>query len=343
MYLKDGKPVEADVKVLGEKVDKAMADYCDISRQVFPRPYDTYITDAWKPYAGLTIQDRIDQMKLEPDVALNLNAVWAAMAHAKCSEGSFLEMVRWWANLGNNATDFNDACSRFKLKHGTISLVNAILRDSRAEVVLGAPVSKVEQKRGKIRVTTDAGQTVTAKRVIVATPMNTWGDVEYEPALSALRLRVSKERHVGNGNKLHVRLKQNVGNVFLTADDSFTPLQYGYTEHAGSDGTLLLSYGIDGRFDVNNRTKVGDLMRRFLPGVDVEDCYGYQWQLDPFSRGTWCTLRPHQFAYIPELQKAEGGVHFATSDIATMWRGWMDGAINLGLRQGQIVSQTLAG
>lgn len=342
IFLRDGKAVEADVKTLGPKLDQALAEYCSKSREVFPLPYDPYATDAWKPYAGLSIQDRIDQMKLEPDVRLNLNAVWSIMSHARNTEGGFLEMLRWWANLGNNAQDFNAACSRYRLKRGTISLIESIIGDARAEVVLGAPVVRIEQKNGKVRVTTDAGQTVTAKRVILATPLNTWVDVAFEPKLSDLKLKVSKERHVGNGNKLHVKTRQNLGNVFLTADDSFGPLQYGYTEESGSDGTMLLSYGWDGSFDVNNLEKVTALMRKFLPEVDVVDCYGYQWSLDPFSRGTWCTLRPHQFALVPQLQNAEGNVHFATADIATMWRGWMDGGIEMGIKVGHVVSRALA-
>lgn len=341
IYLKDGKPVEADVQVLGAKVDRAMTEFCAKARDVFPQPYDPYLTDAWKEHAGLTIQGRIDQLDLEPDVKLNLNAIWSIMSHAKCSEGGFLEMLRWWANLGNNSTDFNNACSRYRLKNGTISLINAIIQDSTAEVVLGTPIKKIEQGRGKIRVSTGNGQTVTCKRLIFAAPLNTWADVEFQPQISEIKLRVSRERHVGAGNKLHVRTRQNIGNVFLTADDSFGPLQYGYTEHSGPAGTMLLSYGLDGMYDVNNLEKVSAMIRMFLPEVDVTDCYGYQWLLDPYSKGTWCTLRPHQFGLVPQLQKPEGGIHFANSDIATMWRGWMDGGIEMGVKKGQLVSREL--
>jgi len=342
IYLKDGKPVEADVTVLGAKVDRAMTEYCEKAREVFPQPYNPYLTDQWKEYSTLTIQDRINQLKLDEDVKLNINAIWSIMSHAKCTEGSFLEMLRWWANLGNNSIDFNNACSRYRLKNGTISLINAIIKDSTAEVVLGTPVQKIEQKHDKIRVTTADGQTVTCNRLIYTAPLNTWGDVKFEPRLAELKLRVSRERHVGAGNKLHARTKQNIGNVFLTADDSFSPLQYCYTEHSGSSGTTLLSYGLDGRFDVNNLEKVSAMIKKFLPDVDVKDCYGYQWLLDPYSKGTWCTLRPHQFGLVPELQKPEGGIHFANSDIATMWRGWMDGGIEMGIKKGHIVSRELA-
>lgn len=341
IYLKNGKPVEADVKTLGAKVDKALADYCSMSRDVFPRPYDTFFTDDWKKYADLTIQDRIDQLKLDEDTRINVNAIWSIMSHARCKEGGFLEMLRWWANLGHNATDFNSACSRYRLKHGTISLIEAMINDSSAEVKLSTPVKRIEQKGDRVQVTTEDGQKVTARKVILAAPLNTWTDFEFEPALSEVKLKTSKERHVGNGNKLHVRTRKSLGNIFLTADDSFGPLQYGYTESSDANGTTLLAYGLDGAFDVNNLETVQTMLRTFIPDVEIESTYGYQWAFDPFSKGTWCTLRPHQFALVPELQKAEGNIHFATSDVATMWRGWMDGGIEIGISTGQSVAKAL--
>lgn len=342
IYLKDGKPVEADIATFWPKVDQALIDFCSNSRDVFPRPYDTFFTDNWKPYQELSIQDRIDQLDLEPDVELAVNAIWSIMSHAKCTDGGFLEMLRWWAALGSNSIDFNNAVSRYKLDKGTISLINAMIEDGNVEVQLSTPVSRIEQSGDSVRVTTETGQTLTAKRVVVSMPLNTWADIEYEPQISDVKLQVSNERHVGNGNKLHIMTRQDIGNVFLTADDSFGPLQYGYTYTTGPEGTHMLSYGLDGTFDVNNLETVSNMINLFMPDVEVTKTYGYQWSYDPFSKGTWCTLRPHQFALVPELQRPEGNIRFATSDNATMWRGWIDGAIEIGTRTGQIYAQELA-
>ena len=341
IYLKDGKAVEADIATFWPKVDSALAEYCSMSRQVFPQPYDPYLTDDWKNYQDLTIQDRIDQLNLEEDVRLTLNAIWSIMSHANCNEGGFLEMLRWWANLGNNAVDFNNAVSRYRLKNGTISLINAMLDDCKAEVRLSSPISRVAQNSTGAQITLEDGQTVTAKKVIVTMPLNTWVDVEFEPALSEIKLATSRERHVGDGNKLHAKTTVDIGNVFLTADDSFSPMNYGYTESTGPEGTTLLTYGHDGAFDVNNLDVVQNMLRQFLPEIELKATYGYQWLYDPFSKGTWCTLRPHQFALVPELQRAEGHVHFASADNATMWRGWMDGGIEMGIKVGHAVSREL--
>jgi monoamine oxidase len=43
-----------------------------------------------------------------------------------------------------------------------------------------------------------------------------------------------------------------------------------------------------------------------------------------------------------ELQRSEGNVHFCGSDIANGWRGFIDGAIESGLRVGRDVADRLA-
>lgn len=342
IYLKNGKPVEADINKMSAKLNLALEEFCSKSAEIFPRGYEPHATDNWKPYQNMSLQDRIDEMKLDEDTRLLTNAIWSLSVGAPAKDASFLEMLRWWAALGNcTGATYNEAISRWRLKNGTISLIRAMLDDCNAEVRLSTPVSKITQNGTGVKVTVEGGQTLTARKVILSTPLNTWGDITYEPAISEVKLRTSKERHVGASNKMHVKTKKPIGNIFLTADDSFSALQYMYTESATPTSTTLLGYGWDGKFDVNNLETVQTMLRNFIPDIELEATYGYQWLFDPFSKGTWCTLRPHQFKHVPELQRAEGNIHFATADNASMWRGWMDGGIEMGNREGKAVAKAL--
>jgi monoamine oxidase len=84
--------------------------------------------------------------------------------------------------------------------------------------------------------------------------------------------------------------------------------------------------------DVSDREAVQQVLRRFLPGVEVTSVAGWDWTADPYALGTWCTLRPGQKTrYLRELQRAEGRLVFASADWARGWRGFMDGAIEQGL------------
>ncbi|HKU10006.1 MAG TPA: FAD-dependent oxidoreductase, partial [Sinomonas sp.] len=53
----------------------------------------------------------------------------------------------------------------------------------------------------------------------------------------------------------------------------------------------------------------------------------------PYAEETWQIQRPGQLTrYHAEQQASEGALHFASSDIANIWAGFFDGAIESGLR-----------
>ncbi|MCY1452821.1 Pseudooxynicotine oxidase [compost metagenome] len=71
----------------------------------------------------------------------------------------------------------------------------------------------------------------------------------------------------------------------------------------------------------------------FYPELEVEQCYGYEWTLDPYSRGTYCTYKPKWYGkYYDHFQKDKGRVLFSTGDHGDGWHGFIDGAIGSGLR-----------
>lgn len=59
----------------------------------------------------------------------------------------------------------------------------------------------------------------------------------------------------------------------------------------------------------------------------------HPWADDPFSKGTWAMYGPG-FAtrFIRDLQASQGRVHFASADWADGWHGFIDGAIEQGMR-----------
>jgi monoamine oxidase len=63
---------------------------------------------------------------------------------------------------------------------------------------------------------------------------------------------------------------------------------------------------------------------------------------DPLARNTWMTHRPGQLTRdLEELQQPAGVVHFATTDNANLWGGFIDGAIESGLREARRVAEAL--
>ncbi len=84
-------------------------------------------------------------------------------------------------------------------------------------------------------------------------------------------------------------------------------------------------------------------MRHFYPDAEVESCIGYNWIDDIYSRGTWCTYRPHWYGkYYDHFGKDQGRILFASGDHGEGWRGDIDGAVGNGVRVVQRLLKVLA-
>ena len=105
----------------------------------------------------------------------------------------------------------------------------------------------------------------------------------------------------------------------------------------------MVGFGPDAQaFNVNDRQAVQQVIRQFLPEAEVIAVQGHDWTADPFAAGTWSIFRPQQLTrYLRELQRSEGRLFFAGSDVASGWNGFIDGAIETGLRAGREVVQLL--
>ncbi|MFJ3842364.1 FAD-dependent oxidoreductase [Streptomyces sp. NPDC090054] len=65
----------------------------------------------------------------------------------------------------------------------------------------------------------------------------------------------------------------------------------------------------------------------------MESIVGWDWTNDPHAHGTWFTLRPGQLMKaLPDLRTTEGRLFFAGADSGSVWRGFIDGAIESGYR-----------
>jgi monoamine oxidase len=67
----------------------------------------------------------------------------------------------------------------------------------------------------------------------------------------------------------------------------------------------------------------------------VLDATAHDWLADEFSNGTWAIHRPNWYTdHHAEMRRPEDRVLLAGSDIANGWSGFIDGAIESGLRAG---------
>jgi monoamine oxidase len=117
------------------------------------------------------------------------------------------------------------------------------------------------------------------------------------------------------------------------------------SEYKVDGDTLFVSFGSDAdAMRPGDAGAVAEAASALLPGMEIVDSHAHDWTHDEFARGTWSMYRPNQVSrYLRELQRPEGRVFLATSDVADGWNGFIDGAIESGLTAARVVGRTLRG
>ncbi|KZY55473.1 hypothetical protein A3735_05255, partial [Oleiphilus sp. HI0061] len=339
----EGEPSPPMVTYQGFAIaNEQMHQFHDGAAHSFPLPYDPFSTDNWQGADTLSVRDRLNQMDLSPSFSPIIEGLLGASVHGDFDQASYVEMQRWWSLVGSDITRYSDSVSRYSFKHGTQSLINAMLDDGRPDVELGTPVKEVHDLGDHVKIITSTGKTFTCRSTISAVPMNVLSKIQFSPALLSQKVRASEEGHAGSGMKFYIRIRQNIKPILMLASEQ-DPISTIMTMASPNEGTNLVAFSTDpSQIDPNNHAQVQKLLRRFLPDVDVVDTLHYDWHLDPYSKGTWCVLKKGQLTNsITALREPQGRIYFAGGDIDLGWRGFIDGAIATGNQVGQKVARLL--
>ncbi len=329
---------------VGAEIERTTAAYMGNSREILPLPHDPFGSDEYMKVDGISSRERLASLKGIGSIYRDiLDGDFAGSGHNFTDKIAWIEMVRWYALVGHNYIDMSDMSGRFHFKDGTVALLNALLTEGKPEVRLGAPVRKVIQSETYITVVTNSGEEMRAKAVVSTIPLNVLKDVDWQPALLETKLQASQETHSGFGTKLHALIEGDYGSLGGVAPSQFA-LNSLLTEGIEDGHTHVIGFGPDpALLDVNDTQAVEKAVRLFIPDAKVIRTFGYQWTLDPYSKGTWCTLRPGMWSkYLRDLQQPRGRLIFASADWANGFRGFIDGAIEQGLEAGRRVKALLA-
>jgi monoamine oxidase len=255
------------------------------------------------------------------------------------------------ALLGNAGTG---AAQDYRVQGGTqlISLTMAGKLGVGKRVLLNNPVRKIVQTSKGATVYADHA-TVTCKQVIVAMPPTLTGQIVYEPQLTAMRRQLVQRMGVGaliktiavydepfwRGEGLNGQVTSLAGPVGAMFDAS---------PASGTPGVLL------GFIDGNDARAMDDIddpaKRKAMALASYVTYFGEQaanptfyvdhvWAQDIYSGG--CPVGA--FApgvlteYGPALREPFGRIHWAGTETATVWLGYMSGAIQAGRRAAQEV------
>lgn len=222
-------------------------------------------------------------------------------------------------------------------------------------VVLDSPVRAIEHGVDGVLIRSDRAA-VRARRAIVAIPPTLAGRIAYEPAMpaardglcqrmfqgSVIKCQAVYERPFWRDRGLSGQLTSVVGPISVSFDNS---------PPDGAPGVLLaLIEGGDARAatalePAERRTAVLEgFARAFGPeAANPEQYLDKSWFDDPWSRGGYVGLMPPGAwsDHGPALRDPVGPIHWAGTETATIWNGYMDGAVTSGERAAAEVAETL--
>ncbi|MFD5599057.1 flavin monoamine oxidase family protein [Leucobacter sp. NPDC058333] len=295
---------------------------------------------------SMSIQDRINSLGLDPEAQAATESVWVGHVNAPLDEVGLSSALRWVSATGGHWELMHEASATYRVVGGMSSFTAAIAADVPGDVRLSTTVESVTHDADGAEVELADGSRIRTRRVVSTLPANAISGIKFDPPLPEVWQRLGQERVASQGTKVWIRARGHVPRFFAYASQH-DPLSVLKAEYYGVDDdgeyTLLVGFGPDHtRIDLESVAAVQAAVDAFRPGIEVTGVTAHDWMTDELSQNTWMTHRPGQLTRdLSEMQRPHGVVHFATTDNANLWGGFVDGAIESGLREARNIAKSL--
>ena len=283
-------------------------------------------------------------------LSLGVEAVWAAQPE----DISLLHALFYISSAGglDALWDTEGGAQDARVVGGSQLISIRMAEELGERVVLDAPVRRITYEPDRVVVQSDELE-VEARRVIVAMPPTLTCRIAYDPPMPALRDQLTQripqgavikcmaiyERPFWRDQGLTAQATSIEGPVKLTFDNS---------PPDGSPGVLL------GFLEGNQARTLGawDAGERRAAVIDCfvrlfgreasapVDYVDKSWADEEWTRGCYGCYMPTGAwtAYGPELRRPVGPIHWAGAETASVWSGYMDGAVRSGDSAAEAVS-----
>jgi len=240
-----------------------------------------------------------------------------------------------------------NSAQQYRIAGGAQQLATGLADRLGDGIRLASPVHGIELRNannGEPAVHFDGG-TAKARRVIVALPPALAGRIRYFPALPGRRDQLTQRSFMGAVIKVHVCYERPFWrddgfSGHATSDDGMVRLTFDQTHPSSAEGMIV------GFIDARQAIAAGALPaaeRRAAVVEDLTRMFGEQanrplayyercWLDEEWSRGCYTgMMTPGTWTALgPALREPAGPVHWAGTETAVLWNGYMDGAIRSG-------------
>ena len=277
-------------------------------------------------------------------LALGAEAVFAAepgdlsMLHVlfySHSSGSFQRLI-----------DTTGGAQQDRFTGGSALITQRLAANLGSIVRLNAVVGRIDVAGDTVTATTAAGQ-FEGRQIIVTAPPLLAGRIHYQPALPAWRDQLTQRTPMGSVIKCQVIYDEPFWRADglsgqATGDIAGSRVVFDNSPPDGTPGILLAFLEGDearrlGRepLEVRRQVVIDSLVGYFGPRAGKPERYlELDWQQEKWSGGCYGTLfGPNVWTrYGPALREPVGPIHWAGTETASVWSGYMDGAVRSGER-----------
>lgn len=293
-----------------------------------------------------------DQDVPDPVAALFEVGVQAVFA-ASSAQLSLLHAAHYLHSAGgwSKLTDSEGGAQQDRIRGGVQPVAEALTaRLADGTVRLGHAVSAIRHHGDTVRIEAAGPEGPTelaATRVVVAVPPTLAGRITYEPPLGAMRDQLVQHMPQGSVIKFHVLYEtpwwreQGLSGMVLAPHEPIG-VTFDCTPPDGTPGLICgffegpSAVAAGEQSQEERRAVVVDVLARAL-GEQARDVAAYvdrDWSAEPFTRGCYgAHLPPGAWTvYGPALRRPVGRIHWAGTETAERWTGYIDGAIDSGQR-----------
>ncbi|MHB8694721.1 MAG: flavin monoamine oxidase family protein [Solirubrobacteraceae bacterium] len=301
---------------------------------------------------SMTTQTWIEQNVVAADGQKILALAVEGALSVEPQDVSFLYLL-WYINqaggtnqlFGNAGTG---AGQDFRVKGGTqlISITMAQQLGLGKRVLLNQPVRHIRQGARGATVIAD-GASIECKQVIVAIAPNLAGKIDYTPNVTAMRMQLTQRVPIGSLIKTiavyPTPFWRTQGlNAQVTSDQGPVKVMFDASPESGTPGVLL------GFIDGNDARALDDSSaadRKAAALKSYVTYFGQQaanpvqyidhvWAQELYTGGCPVGVTPPGVLteYGPALRAPIGRIHWAGTETADVWAGYMDGGVQAGQR-----------
>jgi pseudooxynicotine dehydrogenase len=307
-----------------------------------PRPHDPlFALETLAPFDAQTIQQRMDELELADEERDVLVAELEGVVNGFIDDAGAVSILRLQALAGGSLELAEDAGARYTFGSGTGGLIDAIAGQAPFAQWLSTPVDSLGPVSDGVEVRTRKGDVLRARTCVLTVPLNVLPHIGIDGLSPAKRDAIALGQ-ASRGLKLWLRVSGESRGINSMSPGH--PFGYLMTDRLLPDGSqLLIGFGCDAAaFDLDDRPAMQRALDELHPGLEIVDAIAHDWLADEFTRGTWAIHRPGWYTrHHAAMRQPESGLVFAGSDLADGWSGYVDGAIESGLRAARQVQALL--